>query len=112
MKFVRDMKSGVGTPMKLQSMVMMTCEIYDALCHKQKQVRWPMKVTDPLPSLAQYVQTEIYPWRNARLLIDVNGIVNPINYSQPVDPDVVLRFDVVPPDQKVPRPWEQPLISK
>jgi hypothetical protein len=118
MMFGSDLKRGAGTPRlfydvlkgvspeQLRSMVVRTCEVYDAPCHKLKQVRYPMRITEPLQSLIQYIQNEVYPCKNARLLVDVNGLVEPINFSQPIDPDAILRFDVVPNDQKVLRPGE------
>jgi hypothetical protein len=118
MMFVSDLKRGAGTPKlfydimkgmsaeQLKLMIVRTCEVYDAPCHKLRQVRWPMKVTDPLQNLIQYIQNEIYPCKNARLLIDVDGVVEPVDFSQQIATDVVLRFDVVPGDQRVLRPGE------
>jgi hypothetical protein len=118
MMFVSDLKRGGRTPRvyydilkgvspeQLRSMVIRTCEIYDAPCHKLKQVRWPMKLSDPLQNITQYIQAEVYPCKHARLLLDRDGIVEPIDFSRPVDPSAVLRFDVIPNDQKVIRPGE------
>jgi hypothetical protein len=118
MMFVSDIKRGGRTPKlyydilkgvspeQLRSMVIRTCEIYDTPCHRLKQVRWPMKLSDPLQNLTQYIQSEVYPCKNARLLIDHEGLVEPVDFSQPVDPDAILRFDVFPNDQKIIRPGE------
>jgi hypothetical protein len=118
MMFVSDLKRGGDIPClfydilkgvspdQLRSMVIRTCEIYDTPCHKLKQVRWPMKLTDPLQHLTQYIQTEVYPCKHARLLLDIEGIVHPVDFSHPLDESVVLRFDVVPADQRALRPGE------
>jgi hypothetical protein len=118
MMFVSDLRRGAGTPCmyydilrgvspeQLRTIVVRTCEIYDGPCHKLRQVRWPMKESDPIQNLTQYIQAELFPCKSARLLIDRDGIVEPIDFSQPVDPDAILRFDVVPNDQKIIRPGE------
>jgi ubiquitin C-terminal hydrolase len=123
MMFVSDLKRGSESPQlyydilrgvspeQLRSMVIRTCEIYDTPCHKHKQIRWPMKFSDPLQNLVQYIQSEVFPCASARLLLDIDGVVQPIDYTQPVDPDAILRFDVVPNDQKLIRPGEFLIVA-
>jgi hypothetical protein len=116
--FVSDLKRSVDAPRlfydilrgvsadQLKSMVIRTCEIYDAPCHKAKQIRWPMKITDPLQNLVQYIQTDVYPCKHARLLIDIEGLVHPVDFAAAVDENAILRFDVIPADQRTIRPGE------
>jgi hypothetical protein len=123
MMFVSDLKRGGNVPKlyydilkgvspeQLRSMIVRTCEIYDAPCHKLKQIRCPMKIGDPLQNLTQYIQADVYLCKNARLLLDIEGIVEPIDFSRPIDADAILRFDVVPNDQKIIRPGEFLVIA-
>jgi hypothetical protein len=118
MMFVSDLKRTVDSPRlfydilkgvsqeQLRSMVIRTCEVYDGPCHKTKQVRFPMKLGEPLQTLLQYIQTDVYPCKNARLLIDVDGLVQPVDFTQPVDENAILRFELIPPDQRIMKPGE------
>jgi ubiquitin C-terminal hydrolase len=118
MMFVSELKRGKETPRlyydilkgvspeQLKSMIVRTCEIYDAPCHRLKQIRYPMKAGDPLQTLLQYIQTEVYSCKSARLLMDIEGLVQPVDFAHGVDGDAILRFDVVPADQRVLKPGE------
>jgi hypothetical protein len=66
------------SPEQLKQMVVRTCDVYDMPCDRLKQIRWPMKPNDPLSNLLYCIQTDVYPCKNARLLIDVEGVVHPL----------------------------------
>jgi hypothetical protein len=84
---------------QLKMMVVRTCDIYAEPLRRIRRIRYPMKATDPLSMLVQHIQKAICPCSKARLLLDVDGCVSPIDTGDAVDDSAILRFDVVPPDQ-------------
>jgi hypothetical protein len=99
LKLFYDILRGIP-PSQLKMFVIRTCDIYDGPLHKLKRIRYPMKVTDPLATLLQHIQTEVYPTKNGRILRDVDGCVRPLAFDELVEENSILRFDVVPPDQR------------
>jgi hypothetical protein len=55
-----------------------------------------MKVGEPLIVLQHYIQTEVYPCKAARLVLDFDGCVRTLGF----DEAAILRFNVVPPNQR------------
>jgi hypothetical protein len=87
------------SPEQLKQMVVRTCDIYDGPCHKYSRVRYPMRPSDPLQFLTQYIQREILPCPYARLLLDEDGMIRSVEIGEAVPESALLRFDVIPSDQ-------------
>jgi hypothetical protein len=99
LKLFYDILRGIA-PTQLKMFVVRTCDIFDGPVHKLKRIRYPMKVTEPLANLLQYIQSEVYPTKNGRLLRDIDGCIRPLTFDELVEENSILRFDVVPPDQR------------
>jgi hypothetical protein len=84
---------------QLRHMVVRTCDVFDGPCHRLSRIRYPMRPSDPLQLLTQYIQREVYPCPHGRLLLDEDGLIRPIGIAEVVTEAALLRFDVVPPDQ-------------
>jgi hypothetical protein len=89
------------SPYQMKSMVVRTCEIYDAPCHKAGIMRIAMKLVEPLDVLIHKLRPEVYPQTNVRLLVDCDGLVRPVDFTRAIGEDTLFRFEVVPPDQQV-----------
>jgi hypothetical protein len=53
-----------------------------------------------LQDLLNYIQMHVYPCGYARLLRDQDGVARPIDLAAAVEESAILRFDVVPNDQR------------
>jgi hypothetical protein len=99
LKLFYDILHGIP-PSQLKNYVIRTCDIFDGPLHKLKRIRYPMRVGEPLTILHRYIQTEVYPCKAARLLLDVDGCVRPLAFDEVPDEAAILRFDPVPPNQR------------
>jgi hypothetical protein len=93
-----DILSGY-TPEQLKGLVVRTVDIYDGPLHQVKRIRCPMKPTENLNALCQYIQKDVFPCSNGRILLNEGGLVRYIAPTDYCDDSALLRFDVVPPDQ-------------
>jgi hypothetical protein len=94
-----DILRGV-LPEQLKSMVVRTCDIYESPIRRAKRIRIPMRLSEPLGNLLQLIRSEIFPAPAARLLRDDDGVVRLLDGDEQVDERVIIRFDVVPMDQR------------
>jgi hypothetical protein len=99
LKLFYDILRGIP-PGQLKMYVVRTCDIFDGPLHKLRRIRYAMKVTEPLTNLVQYIQSEVCPTKHPRLLRDVDGCVRPLASDELVEENSILRFDVIPPDQR------------
>jgi hypothetical protein len=81
-------------------MIVRTCDVYDSALRCVKRVRFPMRLSDPIQNLTHYLQTDVFPCKAARLLRDNDGLVSLLEANDPLDERTIIRFDVVPPDQR------------
>jgi hypothetical protein len=108
----RDLRRGVVLPRlyyeiikgiseeQLKAIVIRTCDVYDAPCHRIQQVRRAMLATAPLSDLMEYIRKNVCPSEHVRMLLEVGGTVQPLDMTGMVDETALLRFEVVPPDQR------------
>jgi hypothetical protein len=94
-----DILRGVSRD-QLKTMVVWTVDIFDAPLNRVKRIRHPMPIGGSLQDLLSYIQMHVYPCRHARLLLDEDGVVTPIDLGTAVEEGAVLRFDVVSSDQR------------
>jgi hypothetical protein len=100
-----DILKGVSSD-QLKTLIVRTVDIYERPCQKVKRIRHAMRLSEPLQNLIGFVQSQGFPSRPARLLTDIDGIVRMIDMTEPVEETTLLRFDVIPPDQRKLMPGE------
>jgi hypothetical protein len=87
-------------PEQLRAMVVRTRDLYDTQTQCKQRIRFPMRPNDPLILLKCHIQGKIYPCNAARLLLDVDGCVQPISPTDPPpNESTILRFEEIPADQ-------------
>jgi hypothetical protein len=92
-------------------MIVRTCDVYDSPLRRVKRVRFPMRLSEPIQNLMHYLQTDVFPCKTARLLRDDDGLVSLLEANDPLDERTIIRFDVVPPDQRDLLPGEFLVIA-
>jgi hypothetical protein len=86
-------------PDQLKTMTIRTCDIYESPLSCRQRIRHPMRASESLQQLIQYIQREFLPCSHGRLLVDDEGTVRPVAPSDVVEESSLLRFEAVPPDQ-------------
>ena len=124
--FVSEMKRGSKLPElklfydilygytseQLNSLTIRTCEIYDGPCQRKQRIRLPMKESDPIDRIGDYIRENIQNYGASRYLLDDDGLVRPLEPGTTVESYQVIRFDVIPEDQQHMRDGEFLVIMK
>ena len=100
------------TPEDLKSVVIRTCEVYDTPAHHATTVRVPMRETEPISALGDYIREHVRDYGEARYLVDDDGIVRFVKPNERLDANQVIRFDVIPEDQLHMGPGEFLVVMK
>jgi hypothetical protein len=95
-----DVIRGVAAAEQPKTAVVRTVDLHDGPINRAQRARIPVKVTEPVQSILQYIKSGVFPCKAGRLLRDRDGAASPVEVNDQVDEKTVTRLDAIAADRR------------